>query len=427
MEGSNITIAIAFAAGLLSFLTPCVLPLVPGYISLISGVSVEHLKGEGGSRSRARRAVVVNSLAFNAGVSLIFVLLGATAGWVGNVLFSTPWVRIVGGLIIVLFGFQMMGVLKVGALYRDTRKFSEEKPRGPLGAALLGIAFAAGWTPCIGPILGGIIGLAATSGGWKNGLVLSAFYAAGLAVPFLLTGLALNQFLGFYTHFRRHLHKVEVISGVLLIGIGLMVASNSLTWVASVASRYLPNAENLVTPAAPAGGAQQQAATTQGASAPAGGGAAGPAGASAEPAPDVELTTTDGKPLKLSELRGRVVLLNFWATWCVPCRSEIPSLNELERDLAPRGFKVLGVTTSDSADLVREYQKDVRQDYTVATGDDSVASKYAVGVLPTTFIIDRDGRVRHKVIGEKSRAHFEALVKPLLDEQPAAAAALGGD
>jgi peroxiredoxin len=301
----------------------------------------------------------------------------------------------------------MMGVLKIGALYRDTRKFSEEKPRGPFGAALLGVAFAAGWTPCIGPILGGIIGLAATSGGWKSGLVLSAFYAAGLSVPFLLTGLVLNQFLGFYSWFRRHLHKVEVASGMLLIVIGLMVASNSLTWVASFASRYLPNAESLVSQKSTGGAASspQQGAKSE--------------TVSAEPAPDVELKTTDGKPLKLSDMRGQVVLLNFWATWCVPCRSEIPGLNEMQRDLAPRGFKVLGVSTSDSADLVREYQKDVRQDYTVALGDDGVANKYAVGVLPTTFVIDRQGRVRHKIIGEKSRAEFEALVKPLLDEQAA--------
>src|SRR5688572_5063920 len=329
MEGSNITILIAFAAGLLSFLTPCVLPLVPGYVSLISGVSVEHLKGEGGSRAKARRAVIFNSLAFNAGVSLIFILLGATAGWVGNVLFSTPWVRIVGGLIIILFGLQMMGVLKIGALYRDTRKFSDEKPRGPFGAALLGVAFAAGWTPCIGPILGGIIGLAATSGGWKSGLVLSAFYAAGLAIPFLGVGLLMNAFLSFYTRFRRHLHKVEVASGVLLIFIGLMVAFNILTWVSAWGSRYMPNAENLVRQDAPVAGPAQDAQTdARNASAPAGGAAASsPASVSAEPAPDVELTTTDGKPLKLSELRGQVVLLNFWATWCVPCRSEIPSLN----------------------------------------------------------------------------------------------------
>jgi cytochrome c-type biogenesis protein len=413
MEGSNnITILIAFAAGLLSFLTPCVLPLVPGYISLISGVSVEHLKGAGeGSRAAARRAVILNSLAFNAGVSLIFILLGATAGWVGNILFSTPWVRIVGGLVIIAFGFQMMGVLKIGALYRDTRKFSDEKPRGPLGAALLGVAFAAGWTPCIGPILGGIIGLAAASGGWKNGLILSAFYAAGLAVPFLLTGLVLNQFLGFYGWFRRHLHKVEVVSGVLLIVIGLMVASNSLTRIASFASQHMINLEGLLTP-------RPQTPTQP----PSGAATSTANNVKAEPAPDVDLKTTDGKPLKLSDLRGQVVLLNFWATWCVPCRSEIPGLNEMQGALALRGFKVVGVTTSDSADLVREYEKQVKQDYTVALGDDSVANKYAVGVLPTTFIIDREGRVRQKVIGEKSRAEFEAMVAPLLDEQATTAA-----
>lgn len=412
MEGSNITILIAFAAGLLSFLTPCVLPLVPGYISLMSGVSVEHLKGEGGvARASAWRAVIANSLAFNAGVSIIFMLLGATAGWVGNVLFSTPWVRIVGGLIIIGFGFQMMGVLKIGALYRDTRKFSDEKPRGVLGSALLGVAFAAGWTPCIGPILGGIIGLAATSGGWKSGLILSAFYSAGLALPFLGVGLAMNWFLGFYSRFRRHLHKVEVASGILLIIIGLMVASNSLTWVASFAARYLPNAENLVKQ----GSASDANAKKQ---------TDAPGGINAEPAPDVELKTTDGKPLKLSDLRGQVVLLNFWATWCVPCRSEIPGLNEMQRELAGRGFKVLGVSTSDSAELIREYQKDVRQDYTVAVGDDGVANKYSVGVLPTTFVIDRQGRIRNKVIGEKSRAEFEAIIAPLLDEQ--ATAALNG-
>src|SRR5215213_5235874 len=276
MEGSNITIAIAFAAGLLSFLTPCVLPLVPGYISLIAGVSVEHLKGEGGgSRASARRAVIINSLAFNAGVSLIFILLGATAGWIGNVLFSTPWVRIVGGVVIMLFGLQMMGVLKIGALYRDTRKFSDDKPSGPLGAALLGIAFAAGWTPCIGPILGGIIGLAATSGGWKSGLILSAFYAAGLALPFLGVGLLMNAFLGFYSRFRRHLHKVEIASGLLLIVIGVMVAPNILTKISSVASRYLPNAEGWVRNEAPTDPIPKPTVQR--------------AAAEAEPAPDVEL------------------------------------------------------------------------------------------------------------------------------------------
>src|SRR5687768_7093391 len=237
-------IGISFAAGVLSFLSPCVLPLVPGYISLISGVSIDSLK-EGAS---SRRAVIFNSLAFNAGLSVIFLLLGTTAGLVGAAITSNPWVRIIGGIVIIAFGLQLIGVLKITALYKDTRHFSDDKPRGMFGSALLGMAFAAGWTPCIGPILGGIIGLAATSGGWRSGLVLSAFYSAGLAVPFLLTGLGINQFLGFYKNFRKHLHKVEVVSGVVLIFVGLLVMSGKSTLLTSGEfAKVIPNVEGLLT------------------------------------------------------------------------------------------------------------------------------------------------------------------------------------
>src|ERR1041385_2905470 len=241
MDDQGITlfrIGISFAAGILSFLSPCVLPLVPGYISLISGVSMDVLK-EGTSN---RRSVIINSLALNAGLSVIFLILGTTAGLVGAAITSNPWVRIIGGIVIIAFGLQLIGLLKISALYKDTRFFSQDKPRGILGSVTLGMAFAAGWTPCIGPILGGIIGLAATSGGWKSGLVLSSFYSAGLAVPFLLTGLGLNQFLSFYAKFRRHLHKVEVVSGVMLILIGSTIASGYATRLASSRlASLLPN------------------------------------------------------------------------------------------------------------------------------------------------------------------------------------------
>src|SRR5215510_16055610 len=245
-------ILLSFVAGMASFLSPCVLPLVPGYISLISGVSIDNLK-EGIS---SRRAVILNSLAFNAGLSVIFLVLGTTAGLVGAAITSNPWVRIIGGLVIIAFGLQLIGLLKIGALYKDTRFFSSEKPRGVLGSAALGIAFAAGWTPCIGPILGGIIGLAATSGGWRSGLILSAFYSAGLAVPFLLTGLGINQFLGFYKSFRQHLHKVEIVSGVVLILVGLLIMSGRGTALASSKfMAWIPNLEGLLklksTPAEP--------------------------------------------------------------------------------------------------------------------------------------------------------------------------------
>src|SRR6266704_1991165 len=208
----------------------------------MSGISIDHLKNVG---SGARRAVIFNSLAFNAGLSVIFLALGGTAGLVGAAIINNVWVRVIGGLVIIVFGLHLIGLLKIKYLYKDTRQFSSEKPRGMLGSLTLGIAFAAGWTPCIGPILGGIIGLAATSGGWRSGLLLSAFYSAGLAVPFLITGLGINQFLGFYSKFRRHLHKVEVVSGIILILIGGLVMANRVTLLASSRlAGWLPNLES---------------------------------------------------------------------------------------------------------------------------------------------------------------------------------------
>jgi cytochrome c-type biogenesis protein len=403
MEGSNITIGIAFLAGILSFLSPCVLPLVPGYISLMTGVSVDRLK-EGGSVASTRGAVIINSLAFNAGLSIIFLSLGATAGLIGTAVLSNMWVRIAGGIIIIAFGLQLIGLLKIATLYKDTRFFSDEKPRGVLGSLTLGLAFAAGWTPCIGPILGGIIGLAATSGGWKSGLILSAFYSAGLAVPFLLTGLGINQFLAFYGKFRRHLHKVEVVSGVILIAVGLLVASGYSTLLASSQlAKIIPNAEGLIkvdTAARP----------------PA------PANATYEQMPQIQFQTLSGQPFRVDELRGNVVLLNFWATWCVPCREEIPVFNAMQQELAAKGFKIVGASLEDSAAGIIEYQKDVTKfEYEVVTGGGDAQAKFGGTPLPTTYLIDRQGRIRDKIIGARNRAGWEAAVKPLLEEAPATA------
>jgi cytochrome c-type biogenesis protein len=403
-----VRILIAFVAGIASFLSPCVLPLVPGYISLISGVSIDGLK-EGTS---SRRAVIINSLAFNAGLSVIFLILGTTAGLVGAAITSNPWVRIVGGVVIIAFGLQLIGVLKISTLYKDTRFFSQDKPRGILGSVMLGMAFAAGWTPCIGPILGGIIGLAATSGGWRSGLLLSSFYSAGLAVPFLLTGLGINKFLGFYGKFRRHLHKVEVVSGIVLIVVGLLVMSGKSTVLASsTVTRYVPNAEELVV----------KLQNWWYGKNPSGPGPAGPT-ATYQAVPDVEFQTLEGKPFRLKELQGQVVLLNFWATYCIPCREEIPALNSLQLELETRGLKIVGASLDDSVEGVNAYQKEVAKfDYQVLLGSSDAKVKFEQSVLPTTYLIDRQGRIRQKIIGARDRAGWEAAIKPLLDETPATA------
>jgi cytochrome c-type biogenesis protein len=403
MQISLVNIVIAFAGGLLSFLSPCVLPLVPGYISLMSGVSIDHLKSEGGST--ARRAVVLNSLAFNAGLSVIFLALGGTAGLIGAAIINNVWVRIIGGVIIIVFGLHLIGLLKIKYLYKDTRQFSNEKPHGMLGSLALGIAFAAGWTPCIGPILGGIIGLAATTGGWKGGLILSAFYSAGLAVPFLVTGLGINQFLSFYSKFRQHLHKVEVVSGIILILIGVLVMSNRVTLLASSRlAGWLPNLESRLKFGETS---RQTPMTTTAQNFPT--------------APDVQFTKLDGSTLRLRDLRGRVVLLNFWATWCIPCRSEIPLLSAMQKDLESRGLSIIGVSYDDTADLVQSFQKEIPQSYQVVLGGREVGAQLPASPLPTTYIIDREGRIRDKMIGERTRAAFESAIKPLLDQTTATA------
>src|SRR3989475_3706436 len=388
MQISFVNIFIAFAGGLLSFLSPCVLPLVPGYISLMSGISIDHLKNVG---SGARRAVILNSLAFNAGLSVIFLALGGTAGLVGSAIISNPWVRIIGGLVIIVFGLHLIGSLKIKYLYKDTRQFSSEKTRGMLGSFTLGIAFAAGWTPCIGPILGGIIGLAATSGGWRSGLLLSTFYSAGLAVPFLLTGLGINQFLAFYGKFRKHLHKVEVVSGLILIAVGLLVASGYSTLLASSKlAAILPNAEGWI---------RVKPAPAIASAAPATGNKT-----NFELAPDTQFHTLAGKPFTLGELRGHVVLLNFWATWCIPCREEIPVLNAMQHDLEARGLKIVGASLEDTADGVNSYQKEVRKfEYQVVAGGSEAQARFGGTPLPTTYLIDRDGRIRQKIIGARDR------------------------
>src|SRR3989338_8419973 len=231
----SVSLVAAFTAGLISFLSPCVLPLVPGYISLISGASVDQLKS-GDDEQRLQR-VLGHSLLFILGFSLIFISLGASATWLGQALLSRMTILYkIAGVVIIFFGLHLTGLLKIPLLYRDARFPSVGKPATAGGALLIGLAFAFGWTPCIGPILAVILGLAASQDTVWKGIFLLALYSAGLAVPFLLTSLGINRFLKFYQRFRTHLRQVEVFSGIVLIVLGAMIFSNQFTRLASYLS-----------------------------------------------------------------------------------------------------------------------------------------------------------------------------------------------
>lgn len=217
----------AFAAGLLSFLSPCVLPLVPGYVSLISGNTVDDIRTE---QRKPSRAVLLNSLMFIAGFSLVFILLGAVASGIGQLVRQYYAVLAkIAGVVVIVFGLHLTGVFHIRALFADKRMHGVKGGSSAWGSFAVGFAFAFGWTPCIGPILAGILALAASTETITRGVALLVLYAAGLAVPFLITSLAIDRFLRFYQRFRRHLHKVEVASGVLLIAIGVLILTRQFT------------------------------------------------------------------------------------------------------------------------------------------------------------------------------------------------------
>lgn len=223
----------AFFAGLVSFLSPCVLPLIPGYISFISGSSLEDLRSESAGRGLRSRAFW-SSVWFVAGFSLIFIALGASATALGSLLLQKISVlRVAAGVLIVLFGLHLTGLFRIPFLQYEKKIDVRKRPLTAAGAVLVGAAFAFGWTPCIGPILAGILGLASTQETIGQGMILLTAYSAGLGLPFLATSLALHTFLRFFARFRRYLRVVEVASGVLLLAIGILMITNRLDLLAS--------------------------------------------------------------------------------------------------------------------------------------------------------------------------------------------------
>jgi cytochrome c-type biogenesis protein len=225
-QPAGLGLFVAFAAGLLSFLSPCVLPLVPSYVGFLTGMTLPEL-------SDRRRVAAIHALLFVAGFSIVFVLLGASATALGGALkYYQTWIARIGGVLVILFGLLCLGLVRVGLLEQERRLQFQHKPVGYLGSVLVGMAFGAGWTPCIGPVLGAILSLAATSDSVSRGMLLLGVYSAGLAVPFLLAAIAVESFLDWFQRFRRFLPWVMRVSGVLLIFVGLLMVTGEFTRLA---------------------------------------------------------------------------------------------------------------------------------------------------------------------------------------------------
>src|SRR5574341_2019463 len=240
MPSPDLNILVAMVAGLLSFLSPCVLPLFPSYISFVAGVSFDEIQGTV-ANPRTRRAILLNSLLFILGFSLVFIALGAGATLLGQVLFRPQSIiRKIGGVFVILMGLYVAGWLRIPFLMREWRMDLKDRPTGYLAALMVAITFAAGWTPCIGPILTSILTLASVSQTASTGVLMLAAYSLGLAVPFLVSSLAIHRFVGFFDRFKQFFPLVTRGSGLILVGLGLLLVTDYFTVLSRLAFSLTP-------------------------------------------------------------------------------------------------------------------------------------------------------------------------------------------
>jgi cytochrome c-type biogenesis protein len=502
---TDVSLAGAFLAGLISFLSPCVLPLVPGYISMLSGIGVDQLR-EGKAPSSQ---LLASAFAFVSGLSIVFIALGASASAVGELLKEhrnslTP----IAGALVLLFGLHLLGVLAklnvrlgiaLGAvlaalgvlslvrhaplfadfgaiqffslspigffgpfitrwLNRDVHLRGSASQPGVWSAFFLGFAFAFGWSPCLGPIVGAVLSLAAASGTVARGVLLLAVYSAGLSLPFLITALEMSRFLKFYQSFRKYLHWVELSSGALLVFIGGLVFLNKLAWLTARLDFLNVLTAGLERPLAAAAHGTMFwvlialsalallilafiryrevfstmprlktllvigtvvfliVVTIYADKATRVSGAANvrlDSHVAGKPEPDLKLKTVDGKDVSLDDYKGKVVFVNFWATWCDPCRVEIPWLIAMQNKYGPRGFTVVGIAMDEEGkSVVAPFLDKERFDvdgqklpmnYPIILGTDEAADKFG-GILgyPSSVLISRDGKIVTKFQGLKS-------------------------
>ena len=235
MEAPAIGVLVAFGAGLLSCLSPCVLPLIPSYVTFITGLSIDEVQN-------ARRVALVHGVLFVLGFTLIFLAMGATATMLGQALLQyRNWISRIGGVIIIIFGLYMLGAMNIGFLSRERRFHVQDKPVGYFGTMFVGAAFGAGWTPCLGPILGSILLYTGRQADLAKGMWLLFAYSVGLAVPFLISAVAIDRFSAFFKRMRNRMVWVSRISGVAMIAIGILLVTNYFTVLASWLTGLTPD------------------------------------------------------------------------------------------------------------------------------------------------------------------------------------------
>ncbi len=361
-------------------------PLIPAYVCFITGLSSEELTSAQGISFTKKRLILGEALLFILGFSFIFVVLGASATFLGSYFTRfQKWIKIIGGIIVILFGLHISGVLRLRFLEYQKKIGLRSKPATWLGSFFIGMAFGFGWTPCVGPILGGILMLAATSNTLAKGIMLLSLYSLGLALPFFLISIGIKWTLNLFSKLKRHFRLISVLSGILLIIIGMTILIPA-AWADPAGWEFLFDR------------ARQDEQ-------------------SKEAAPDFALPTLDGETLQLSDFKGKIIILNFWAMSCPACRRLIPDLVKLYDKYRDDGLIIIGVNFDTARiERIKIFSDDMNINYPVIRGDYALAESYGgVRYIPTAFIIDKEMNIVKKFVGYASLETFESQIKGLLN------------
>lgn len=409
MDTLNIGLITAFIAGFISFASPCVLPIVPGYLSFITGLDLEDLTNHDRRRTVLKRAAV-NSVLFVVGFSVIFILLGASASAVGNFMRSNlSTLGKIAGAIIIVFGLHMVGLVRIPFLLYEKRLRSTSASSGLSRSFAAGLLFAFGWTPCIGPILAAILAIAAVQETAVRGVMLLGVYSLGFGIPFVLSAIFLNAFFAIFSKFKHHIHKIEVAGGIILIAIGLLIFTGKLATISQkfdfMNPEYLlqkdPNSPASSHPTLNSSGQIASDSITK------------PGSKTDYGKYDFSLITLDGKSIHLSDYAGKVVLVNIWTPWCGPCKMETPGFVKIYDQYKTKGFEVIGVAVETNEKNVREFIDHYNIRWPVGLSDD-VAREYGTYGLPDNFLFGRDGRLIKHFVGFTEEATVLPLIKNAL-------------
>lgn len=406
-----------FIQGLLSFFSPCVLPLIPLYISYLSGGA--KIVEEDGSIRYQQRKILLNTLFFVIGVSFAFFLLGLGFTAIGRFFRNYQvWFTRIGGIIIILFGLNQLGVFGNASSGKEHRlRFSPDSLSvSPFTALILGFTFSFAWTPCVGPALASVLIMSASASSAASGFLLIGVYTLGFVLPFMAVGLFTGKLLDLFKKYRQIVKYTVKIGGVLMLFIGIMMFTG---WMNSISS-YLSSPGTTET---------RQQSTDNSASSPESGSVSSETPSASEetassaediasgethntpPAPDFTLTDQSGNTHTLSDYKGKTVFLNYWATWCGPCRAEMPEIQELYEEFGSNESDViiLGVASPNygregSAEEIASFLSENNYTYPVVMDEGGVmAGAYGVGAYPTTFMIDENGNVYGYVTGQLTK------------------------